>query len=111
MGWMVPIDGEVGHLEAVLLEELAGVEHRMMLEHTGDDVLLALGGQLVRHALDRPVIGLRAAGGEEDLLRVGTEALGHAGTGVDDGALVLAPLLVDAGGIAEMLLEIGQHLL
>ena len=47
----------------------------MMLEHAGDDVFFALCSELVRHALDRPVVRFRTTGGEENFLRVSAEAI------------------------------------
>lgn len=64
---------QVGDLEALLFEGRAGVQHRVVLEHRRDDVFFALGGELVRRTLDRPVIALRAAAGEVDLVRLGAE--------------------------------------
>ena len=60
-------DRQVGDLEALALEALAGVEHRLVLGLRGDDVvallLVELGG-----ALDREVVRLGRARGPDDLL-------------------------------------------
>ena len=60
-------DGQVGDLEAFLLEALAGVEHRLVLGLRGDDVVAAVLVELGR-ALDREVVRLGRARGPDDLL-------------------------------------------
>ena len=54
-----------------------------MLDGRGDD-RARLGGRR-DHALDRPVIAVGAAGGEEDLLGVGVDAVGNGGTRLRQG--------------------------
>ena len=61
------IDADAGAGPALLLEELDGIDDARMLGR-GDDEVLALALVRVGHALDREVGGLRAVGGEEDLL-------------------------------------------
>ena len=94
---------------AVLLELLAGIEHRFVLGGRGDDVIAFFGIHL-RHALDGEVVGFGGAAGENDFLRGGADQirnllarfvhrlLGHP-----------AELVIAAGGVAEILGEIGQH--
>ena len=60
---------QIGNAVALLLKRLAGVQHRMMLDFGGDDVLAALGGRTVHKAADCKVVRLRAAAGEYDLSR------------------------------------------
>ena len=60
---------QIGNAVALLLKRLAGVQHRVMLDLGGDDVLAALGGRTVHKAADREVVRLRAAAGEYDLAR------------------------------------------
>mmetsp|Transcript_10996 Transcript_10996/g.16409 ORF Transcript_10996/g.16409 Transcript_10996/m.16409 type:complete len:425 (+) Transcript_10996:543-1817(+) len=68
--------GQVGHLEALLLQPAARVEHTLVLRDCRDHVVLL---RLVeaRHPLDRHVVRLRRAGGEDDLLRVCADERGH----------------------------------
>ena len=54
-------DRKIGYLKALFRKIFAGVEHSVMLESGGDDVLLPLCEKLVRNALDSPVISLGAA--------------------------------------------------
>ena len=100
---------QVGDLEALLFECRAGVQHRMVLEHRRDDVFFALGGELVRRTLDRPVIALRAAAGEVDLVRLGAERGGGLFARILDGEARAAPELVDARRVAVALGEPGHH--
>ena len=44
----VLLDGQVGHLEPVFLEPLAGVQHRLVLGLDGDDVVAAIAGRTRR---------------------------------------------------------------
>ena len=53
---------------ALLLQRFAGVQHRTMFHGGGDDVL-PHAPVLMRGKADRPVIALRAAGGEDEFLR------------------------------------------
>ena len=60
---------QIGDAVAFLLERLAGVEHRVMLDLGGDQMLAALGRGAVHKAADGEVVRLRAAAGEDDLAR------------------------------------------
>ena len=84
----VLVDVEVGDLEALLLEELGGVQDGVVLDLGGDEVLALLVLVGVHDALEGPVVCLGAAGGEEHLVGVG--GVDHAGdvlTGLLDGVL------------------------
>ena len=101
---------QVGDLEALPLEPLAGVEDWPCARSPGDDVVALLPVHL-GHALDREVVGLGAAGGEDDLLGIaGADELGDLLAGLLDGRLGLpAERVVAAGGVAELLGEVRQH--
>ena len=60
---------QIGDAVAFLLQRLAGIQHRVMLDLGGDQVLAALGRRAVHKAADREVVRLRAAAGEDDLAR------------------------------------------
>lgn len=60
---------QVGDLVALFLEALAGVEHGLVLDHRGDEVV-ALVPIKLGHALEGHVVALGRAGGEHDLFRV-----------------------------------------
>ena len=79
---------QVGDLEALALELAAGVEHGLVLGFAGDDVAATLVVEVGR-ALDRQVVGLRRAGGPDDLLGIGIDQLGHGPARVVDGLLRL----------------------
>src|SRR5262249_52574603 len=70
------LDREIGYSTALFLEPLAGVDHRLVLGHTGDDVVTFLAIH-VDHAFDGEVVRFRGAAGKDDLLRVGTNEIGH----------------------------------
>ncbi|MNM95059.1 hypothetical protein D3C81_1074840 [compost metagenome] len=72
---------EVGDLEAFALELAGGVQHRLVLDLRGDQVL-ALAAVEVRSPLDRQVVGLGGTGGPDNLARVGIDQLGHLAAGV-----------------------------
>ncbi|MCY1415436.1 hypothetical protein D9M71_309180 [compost metagenome] len=72
---------QIGHFEAFALELAAGVQHRLVLDLRGDDVL-ALAGVEVRGTLDRQVVGLGGAGGPDDLARIGIDQFGDLAAGV-----------------------------
>jgi hypothetical protein len=104
------VDAEVGDLEAFLLEALAGVEHRLVLDDRGDDVVALLAVEVSR-AFDRQVVALGRARGEDDLL-----GLGGTDEPRDLRARVIhrffglpAKGMAAAGGVAEALAEIRQH--
>ena len=69
---------QVGDLIALLLQILGGVEDGVVLDGGGDDVaaLPPLQGHELGHPPQGPVVRLRTAGGEVDLLRPGVEAGG-----------------------------------
>ena len=67
------VDGHVGHLHAEVLLEVAGrAEHRAVLDRRGDEMPPPRPGQ--GHALERQVVALGAAAGEDDLVRVAARA-------------------------------------
>ena len=67
--------------EALLLELLAGVEHRLVLGARAHDVAAAAPARArgARHAEQRQVVGLGGAGGEDDLARRGADQRGDLG--------------------------------
>src|SRR5690606_436180 len=72
---------EIGHLEAFALQLAGGIQHRLVLDLRGDDVL-ALGAVEVRHALDGEVVGLGGTAGPDDLAGIGVDQFGDLATGV-----------------------------
>ena len=61
------------------------------------------------YALQGQIIGLRAPGGEDDLLRVCSQELCHLLSGVLQSLFCLLAKAVQAGGIAELIGKVGQH--
>src|SRR5689334_18161274 len=100
---------QVGDLEAMLLEVLAGIEHSFVLDGLSDDVVALLAEHL-RDALDHQVVGLGRAAGKNNFFR----------SGVNQRSDLLARVfyrflagpaegMVTAGRIAELSGEIRQH--
>lgn len=72
---------QIRYLEAFALQLAAGIQHRLVLDLRGDDVL-ALGRVEVRDTLDGEVVGLGGTGRPDDLAGVGIDQLGDLATGV-----------------------------
>ena len=104
----VGVHREVGDLEAELLQELAGVEHAVVFDSGGDDVVAPLlGGE--GDALDGGVVRLAAAAGEDDLVGAAIQDAGHREAGLVHGLAGLLSQAVDTGGVAEFPGEVGHH--
>src|SRR6266851_2070894 len=105
----VALDRQIGDFEAVLFEVLAGVQHGLVLDGLGDDVV-ALFAEHLRDALDHQVIGFGSAAGEDDFLGRGVDQRSNLLTRRFHG-LFAGPAegVVAAGGVAELLGEVRQH--
>ena len=106
----VAIHRQVGDAVALVFELLAGAQHRVMLDGAGDDVL-ATPPWRIRDALDRQIISLGAAAGEDDL---GGAAVQQPRDGLVGGVKRgegFASQAIDAAGVAEELTEIWLHAL
>ena len=99
---------QVSHLKALLFQPGAGMQHRVMLDGAGDDVVALIPSGEGR-ALDGPVVALGAAGSEVDFLGLGADGPSHLPAGGIHGAAGVAAGGVDAGGVAEALGKVGQH--
>ena len=97
------VDGEIGdRRQALPLERLAGVEDGLVLGRRGDDVVALLLVEL-DDALDRQVVGLGGAAGEDDLLGLGADHLGDLLARLVDQRLGFpAEGVVAAAGVAEL---------
>ena len=103
------VHGQVGDLEAVFFEALAGVERRLVLGHLGDDVITLLLVH-VGDALEGKVDRLGRAGGEDDFGRAGADQVADLLPGLADGVIRLPPeRVVPARGVPELLREVGNH--
>ena len=96
-------------LEALLLEAVQGMEDGVVLKHGGDDMPLPFPGAEAGRGDDGLVIGLAAAGGEGDLLRVGVEVMGNGLTGGLQGLLRLLAEGIETGGVSIQVGQVGQH--
>ena len=104
----VLVHGKIGHLEALALQRLAGVKHRVVLDGARDDVA-PLGGVGPSEALEGPVVRFGAAAREEDFARRRADEAGQALAGGSHGVGGLLAQGVNGGRIAEMLGEVGGH--
>ena len=102
-------DGQVGDLKALLFQRLGAVQNGMVLKCGGDEVLFALGGPAAHAALQGPVIGLGAAGGEVDLARLGIQGGGHLAAGLFHGGAGGTPDGINAAGVAVVLHQPRGH--
>ena len=80
----------------------------MVLDLRGDDVV-AVGAAGERHALDRQVVALGAAAGEQDLARAAVEDLGDGVARFVERAARNAAVAIQARRVAPALSEIRQH--
>jgi len=105
----VRLDVEIAHLEALALEFAHRVEHGLVFGAHGDQVLAARCVEL-RGALDRQVVRLRRAGGEDDLARIGPDQCRHVLAGDLHGLLGRPTVGMAARRrIAELLVQVGHH--
>src|SRR5208283_4413058 len=106
----VLVDLEIGDGRlAITLQRAATVEHRLMLGDAGDDVVALI---LVKfeHALDREVVRLGGAAGEDDLLGLAADQRRDLiARAIDRLFGFPSETVIAAGGIAELLGEVRQH--
>src|SRR2546423_670700 len=96
------VDGQARYLPVSPFESLADAAHRRVLDCRSDDVATALGGSF-GDAADGEVVGLRAAGEEDDFVGARVDERGYfAARAVDGGARLLAEE-VYARRVAELL--------
>ena len=106
----VLLDVEVGHLVALAFKMAHRVEHGLVLGLHRDEVT-ALVLVEVRGALDGEIVALRCAGRPDDLAGIGANEGGNVTAGLFNGLLGLPAVAVAvAGGVAELLVEIRNHL-
>ena len=102
------IDGQVGGLEALALQLLDRVQHGVVLDG-GRDQVAAAPDRSEGGAADRQVVGLAAAGGEDDVVGARVEHGGDVAPGAVERFAGLAPLEVDAGRVAPDAFERRAH--
>src|SRR5262249_4998854 len=105
----VALNRQVSHLESVLFQALAGVEHSFVFDRLGDDVIALLAVHL-GDALDHQVVAFSGSASEDDLFRSSGDQRGDLRASVFHG-LFPSPAkgVVAAGGVAELFGEIRQH--
>src|SRR5487761_1960315 len=106
----VRLRAEIGRLEALALEVAHRVQHRLVLGLDRDDVL-ALALIEMRRTLDREVVAFRCPRSPDDFLGVGVEQRRHMRARLLHRCLGFPAIgMRAAGGIAELLGQIGNHL-
>ena len=100
--------GEIGQLEAVVFEELRGVQDSVMLDGGGDYVIALL---LIRQADSDEglVVGLSAAAGEDDLFRQRANQCGDLLTRALHALARRLARGMEARRVAPVLVVVGQH--
>ena len=96
-------------LIALFFQLFQGVQHRVVLEFGGDQVLFPFAGAGLGGGDDGLVVSLAAAGGEVDLPGLGVQAGGNGGPGLGHGLGGLLGKAVQAGGVAVVFGKVGQH--
>ena len=96
-------------LEALGLQGAQGVQDGVMLEFGGNKMLFALARPGPRRAAQGLVVGLAAAGGEDQLARLGVQAAGDLGAGLAEGFFGLLAEGIQAGGVAPGRFHGGHH--
>jgi hypothetical protein len=106
----VLVDRQIGHLGlARTLQRLARVQNCLVLGDGCDDVVALVPVEL-DDALERQIVRLRGAAGEDDLLRLGVQqAADLLAPGVHRGLGVPSELMVTARRISELLREVRHH--
>jgi len=80
------------------------MQNGVVLDGGGDEVLAGGYG-----AEEREVVALGAAGGKDDLRRVGVQQAGDGVAGAVDGGARALALLMDGAGIAKLFEKVGAH--
>ena len=96
----VAVHGQPCYGKAFLLQRSAGAEHGRVFKRRGDEAALSLRSHPVRRGAKRPVVAFRAAGGEEDLLRIGVQAGSKIPPRLLHGAPGLLPQTIERRGVA-----------
>ena len=105
----VLVHRQEGHLEPPLLQHVAGVQNRLVLDLAGDDVV-ALFLEEFRHAGQGQVVRFGRAAGQDDLLFGRADQRGDLPPRLLYAFLRFPPEgVVAAGRVAELIGEVGQH--
>ena len=86
------------------------MQNGVMLNRTGDDVVLVLREILAeQQSLECEVVRLRAAGGEDDFIRLAIQAFRRIGACLIDRLLLLTRQRIQAGRVAIACGQVWQH--
>ena len=98
----------ISHFKPVLLQKLGRVKNGMVLDLRGDDVI-ALVPVCFRSGLQRPVVALRAACGEIDLIAFGAQHFRDVVPLQVERFFIGGSKPVDAGRVSVFLCKIRKH--
>ena len=94
------VHGQQRHLPSPAGQRLNRIEHGLVLDGAGNEVLPSRNSQRFGNALDGQVVAFGAAAGEHDLGRFGRNQGGDRGSGVIGCRLGLLPEMMHAGRIS-----------
>ena len=100
---------QIGDIIAFFFQLLEGVQHGVMLEGGGNDVLFALALSQTGSGKDSLIVGFTAAGGKVNLPGLTAQTGGNGGTGRLQCFLGFLTYGMEAGGIAVNGFKTGQH--
>ena len=99
--------GRADDLEAPLLENFQGLQHRLVLDLRGDNVKPPRAATLVLEPEDRQVVGLGGTRREQHLIRLRLHNCGYLSARVLDGSLRPNPIVMRPGsGVPELGVQI-----
>ena len=102
-------DLHIGHVPAFFLQLFQRVEHGVMLEGGGDDVLPVLSRSVLRRGDDRHIVRFGTSGGKGDLARLAAQHRGGSLAGVLEHFLCPLTHGMEGGRIAPGLLHHPDH--
>ena len=103
------MDRQIRHIKSLLFQLLQGVEHRVMLNGVGNNMLFSLFRSHSSTLGDSPVVSLGAAAGEIDFPGFGVQAPGDGLSCAHQRKIGLPSLLMERAGVAVELSQSGKH--
>ena len=104
----VAVHIQIRNFRPLLFQIFTGMQHRMMLYLRCDNVLPLIAVCLI-HPFNRPVIRLRTASGEKNLIPFGSQGSGNRLPCLYNRLLTLTSQPVDTAGVPIVFREVRQH--
>jgi SAM-dependent methyltransferase len=92
-----------------LFQRSGGVQNGVVFKHGGNQVLFALGGQLVHGSLQGPVVTFAAAAGKVDFAGLAAQGVGYLLAGFYQSKAGFTSLGINAAGVAIAFGQPGHH--